>query len=121
MRTRKDPSWFYADPSFLVRSWPWLWSRWPALSAQPMICRRRGNKWVIVAGKIKVTNHGARFDRRMLSALPQHRLATYTEPADSLQALEGPSRAGLLPLIDATGETKSDRRRAGKEGERTWK
>src|SRR3546814_12439606 len=70
-----------------------------------MICRRRGNKWVIVAGKIKVTNHGARFDRRMLSALPQHRLETYTDRADSLQVFEGPSRADLLPIVDAHGET----------------
>src|SRR3546814_1605764 len=72
-----------------------------------MICRRRGNKWVIVAGKIKVTNHGARFDRRMLSALPQHRLETYTDQADSLQVFEGPSRADLLPIVDAHGETLS--------------
>lgn len=41
----------------------------------------------------------------MLSALPQHRLETYTDPADSLQVFEGPSRADLLPNIDAHGET----------------
>src|SRR3546814_8344665 len=41
----------------------------------------------------------------MLSALPQHRLETYADPADSLQVFEGPSRADLVPLVDAHGET----------------
>src|SRR3546814_19851433 len=41
----------------------------------------------------------------MLSALPQHRLETYADPADSLQVFEGHSRADLVPLVDAHGET----------------
>src|SRR3546814_7896756 len=68
---------------------------------------KAGKQVITVTGKIKVTNHGdaARFDRRMLSALPQHRLETYADPADSLQVFEGPSRADLVPLVDAHGET----------------
>ena len=60
-----------------------------------------------VPGKIKVTNHGdaARFDRQMLNALPQHRLETYTDWTDGLQAFEGPLLADLLAFVGAHGET----------------
>src|SRR3546814_18204542 len=48
---------------------------------------KAGKQVITVTGKIKVTNHGdaARFDRRMLSALQQHRLETYADSAASLQ------------------------------------
>lgn len=60
-----------------------------------------------VTGKISVTNAGttAMFDREMLSALPQHRLETYTDWTEGLQVFEGPLLADLLERVGAHGGT----------------
>jgi len=60
-----------------------------------------------VTGDIGVTNNGAvaNFDRRMLDALPRHRLETYTDWTEGLQVFEGPLLADLLARVGARGGT----------------
>jgi len=60
-----------------------------------------------VTGKIRVTNDegAAQFDRKMLNALPQQRLETYTDWTEGLQVFEGPLLADVLDRVGAYGTT----------------
>ncbi len=66
-----------------------------------------GRVILTVSGALSRTNDeaGARFDRAMLEALPQHTLLTETPWTDGITRFEGPLARNVLAAVGASGES----------------
>jgi len=77
----------------------------PGVLADARLDAPLGEPLLTVTGNIAVTNEGsgAVFDRAMLNALPQHRIATTTEWTDGVRQFEGPLLREVLAAVGAGG------------------
>ena len=78
---------------------------WPAQALE----KPKERPVLTVSGKIGVTNAGetARFDMKMLAALPQHSFTTSTPWYDRPVKFTGPLLADVLAAVKASGDTVS--------------
>ncbi len=83
-------------------------ARSSALSSPRQLSEPSGRVILTIKGDIKLSNsedHKARFDREMLSQLPQHVIHTSTPWTEGVQTFEGVAFGDLLAYVQANGKT----------------